>query len=130
MGVNLIEKPWAVYGWFCGSWDIGRIEHEFPHCVYIENCEGNFYFPEFENVKRVKRFVSPLEAASYFFEHQGTEENPLSIEEIIERLYNHFPEAMKQEEKRVLQSFHDTLIAYQNVRLSQSSPKCTIVAGP
>jgi hypothetical protein len=123
---QVIEKPWAVYGWFLGAWDLGRIVEESEdskNTVLIQYWDEQTDSPACWKSKFVKRFDTSSEAINYLFENQSLGLDSVDTkEEIFRRVLYRFPTAMKQE---VLQTFNDTLVAYQNKLSSQTLPKCT-----
>jgi len=83
-----IEKPWAVYGWFMGSWGIGKIVNR-GHTLDIQYCEGQHYPPECWDPKWVKRFDNPVKAMAYFKVH--VHDSYYTKEKIIESFLRNFP---------------------------------------
>jgi hypothetical protein len=112
-----IEKPWAVYGWYLGTWDIGRVVQKGRNSLDLQYIEGQMYPPESWDPKWVKTFRTSKEAIDCFFKTQSSFYDASSVKSITDRLIDDFPKAMKQES---LQTIHDVLSAY-----AQTLPKCT-----
>ncbi len=124
MGESLsqIEKPWAVYGWWIGSWDIGRIIEYNGTSPQIQYCEGQMYSLASWDPKWVKTFKTINEAIDYFVIHQQPYEEEYSRETTLKQVSRHFPNAMKQELQRERHSLVNLL---KDLALSQSLTKCT-----
>lgn len=120
-----IEKPWAVYGWWNGSWDIGILLSlsEDKQTGEIRYIEGQHYSPEYWDMKWVRIFKTSEEAINYFSGSQSfIDDSKFSKKDITKRLLANFPKAMKQES---IQNLYETLVSYKNKLSSQSLPKCT-----
>jgi hypothetical protein len=100
-----IEKPWAVYGWYLGSWGIGKVvEEKHSNCCEIQYCEGQMYPPELWDSKWVNRFQNPLESINYFLEHNSNKDHYYKKEIIIQEFLSHFPSEKKNLKKLLAQS--------------------------
>jgi hypothetical protein len=97
-----IQKPWAVYGWYTGSWDIGKVTSESENSLYIQYCEGQHYLPECWDFKWVKVFDDPLKAIAYFLVHKNKlEEGSNNKEKVVKTFLRNFPNERKNIEKRL-----------------------------
>ncbi len=102
---KIIEKPWAVYGWYLGSWNIGRILKYNVDSPQIQYSEGQMYPLASWDPKWVTTFKSLNEAVDHFIIHQtGIYEEIYSKEKILKELSRYFPAAIKQERQRELTS--------------------------
>jgi len=137
-----IRNPWAVYGWFNGAWDIGRIRKESPKGFYLEYQENKSNLVDFWDKKWVKRFKTSSNAVRYFLRHQYISgENFLLENDITRQLKKNFPKAIKQEAEQLS---NNSLVGYNSASpeykpvllettvsdpyldiLSQRSAKCT-----
>lgn len=104
-----IQKPWAVYGWFLGSWAIGKVKSEGYLSLDIQYCEGQMYPPSLWDSKWVKTFDNPIKAIAYFHlhNHEG-----YSKKQVIDKFLSNFPSERVNLENLLKQS-------------AQTSPKLT-----
>lgn len=124
-----IKKPWAVYGWFLGSWSLGRVITESKNSkgemssLDIRYWDDQRYPAECWDPEWVKTFDNPLEAIDYFVDHQMvTEGGGYSRKEAIELFREKFPKEREYLEKLLLsestvrqeklQKMHDILDSY------------------
>ncbi len=97
-----IEKPWAVYGWWGGSWGIGKIIVERKNSVDIKYHEVQFYPAECWDTKWVERFDDPVRAMAYFKIYNRED---YSKGEILERFLTSFPEERMSLARRLPKRF-------------------------
>lgn len=116
---EIIEKTWAVYGWYLGSWNIGKILRYNGTSPQIQYSEGQEYPLASWDPKWIKSFKSFNEAVDYFIVHQtGIYEEIYSRKSIFKELSRHFPTAIKQEKQNELTSLVSIL---KKVEVSKSS---------
>jgi hypothetical protein len=84
-----IEKPWAVYGWFLGAWDIGKIVKDSKDTCYIQYSERQQYSPECWDKDWVHVFDNPVKAMAYFRVH--VHDSDYTQEKVAERFLISFP---------------------------------------
>ncbi|VVB83507.1 Uncharacterised protein [uncultured archaeon] len=108
---EFIEKPWVVYGWFHGLWDIGRVINE---SLDIQHDEEREYVLKHSSNRIIKTFQTSEEAINYCFETQLHKSGCFdSTDAIFQRVLSYFPKATKLE---AIQFFYNTLIAHQKKR--------------
>lgn len=106
-----IEKPWAVYGNYLGSWGIGSVvkKGEFGErqCLWLKYkedlSEGMPWDSDYVNV-----FDSPIKAMAYFLVHQRKDQFHRDKKYVLIQFLSDFPS-----ERANLEKF-----------LAQSQPKC------
>lgn len=96
-----IEKPWAVYGWFMGPYNVGKVVRTSRGSLDIQYTEGQQYPSECWDPKWVHRFDNPLKAIAYFRVHQNSD---YSKKEVIDMFLNNFPSEKANLEKLLSQS--------------------------
>lgn len=138
-----IEKPWAVYGWNMGAWDIGKVVEEKGHSLGIIYFEGNRtgYSEDQPEVnvwgsKWVKTFDDPIRAMEYFLVNQQYHPK-VGKERIIHDFLIRFPSERDNLVKRLPKRFSSEALRMtghtakmmslldkmRQVPLAQSQPK-------
>jgi len=83
-----MKRRWCVYGYFNGSWGVGRLEKIDDSTLWIRYSEGQMFPLQAWDAKRVKRFDTHKEAVDEFF--KTTNKNVVRFQ-YIQHVKDEFP---------------------------------------